>query len=349
MLDVPKLPRVTFGIIVLNGQPFTKYCLRSIYPFAHQIVVVEGGSRHAADMCTADGHSTDGTLAALREFRAKEDPENKLQIITRDGFWHEKDEQSKAFAERARGDYLWQIDIDEFYRPSDMARILAFLGRNPHISAVSFNTITFWGDIGYVVDSFHLRSGGRQFHRLFRFGPGYTYKTHRPPTVLDPSGRDLRKLNWVKGNEMARHGTHLYHCALLFPSQVRSKCRYYQSLSARYRSAADWAERCYIRLERPYHVHNVYHHASWLARFRGDHPPEVLRMMHDIRAGEVDMELRRTDDIERLLISRRYRAGRALLRALAPVYAGGLALWARRPTWTLRSYLRQWLGGGGGG
>ena len=36
-------PRVTFGIIVLNGEPFTRYCLRSLYPFAHQIIVVEGG------------------------------------------------------------------------------------------------------------------------------------------------------------------------------------------------------------------------------------------------------------------------------------------------------------------
>ena len=36
------LPRVTYGIIVLNGEPFTRYCLRSLYPFAHEIIVVEG-------------------------------------------------------------------------------------------------------------------------------------------------------------------------------------------------------------------------------------------------------------------------------------------------------------------
>ncbi len=37
------MPKVTFGIIVLNGEPFTRYCLRSLYPFAHEIIVVEGG------------------------------------------------------------------------------------------------------------------------------------------------------------------------------------------------------------------------------------------------------------------------------------------------------------------
>ena len=35
-----------------------------------------------------------------------------------DGFWPgEKDEQSRAYASRATGDYLWQVDVDEFYRP----------------------------------------------------------------------------------------------------------------------------------------------------------------------------------------------------------------------------------------
>ena len=36
-------PRISFGIIVFNGEPFTRYCLRALYPFAHEIIVVEGG------------------------------------------------------------------------------------------------------------------------------------------------------------------------------------------------------------------------------------------------------------------------------------------------------------------
>jgi hypothetical protein len=34
--------KITFGMIVLNGEPFIGNNLRSLYPFAHQIVVVEG-------------------------------------------------------------------------------------------------------------------------------------------------------------------------------------------------------------------------------------------------------------------------------------------------------------------
>ncbi|HEY7160510.1 MAG TPA: glycosyltransferase family A protein, partial [Acidobacteriota bacterium] len=92
-----KFPRISFGIIVLNGEPFTKYCLRSIYPFAFEIFVVEGASLQAAEISTADGHSLDNTLETLRSFQIQEDPEKKLQIITKDGFWSEKDEQSQAY------------------------------------------------------------------------------------------------------------------------------------------------------------------------------------------------------------------------------------------------------------
>jgi hypothetical protein len=57
--------RITFGIIVLNGEPFTKYCRRALYPFAHEIIVVEG----AVPAATPDGHSLDGTLEALDRFK----------------------------------------------------------------------------------------------------------------------------------------------------------------------------------------------------------------------------------------------------------------------------------------
>ncbi|HEY4190008.1 MAG TPA: FkbM family methyltransferase, partial [Candidatus Limnocylindrales bacterium] len=86
-------PRVTFGVIVLNGEPFTRHTLRSIYPFAHEIIVAEGAAPGARNIATADGHSRDGTLDALRQFAAEEDPEGKVRIVTAEdeghpnGFW----------------------------------------------------------------------------------------------------------------------------------------------------------------------------------------------------------------------------------------------------------------------
>ncbi len=82
------LPRVTFGMIVLNGEPFVRYNLRALYPFAHQIIVVEGAAPAAAKIATPEGHSSDGTLETLMDFKVQEDPEGKLIIVTAEDEGH---------------------------------------------------------------------------------------------------------------------------------------------------------------------------------------------------------------------------------------------------------------------
>jgi len=143
-------PRVTFGLIVLNGEPFTRYCLRSLYPFAHEIIVVEGAAPAAACVATENGHSRDGTLDTLKKFKEEEDIDDKLAIVTAekrgypDGFWPgEKHEQSQVYASLATGDYIWQVDIDEFYKKEDMAQVFDILRRDTSISAVTFKQIAF--------------------------------------------------------------------------------------------------------------------------------------------------------------------------------------------------------------
>ena len=317
-------PRITFGVIVLNGEPFTRYNLRALYPFAHEIIVVEGASPHAASAAGADGHSADGTLECLRRFKLEEDPEDKLRIVTAEdeghtnGFWPgEKDEQSRAYARRATGNWLWQIDIDEFYRPEDMQAICELLSSRSDLAAVSFNQIQFWGGLDYMVDGWYLRyHSGREFHRLFRWGPGYSYATHRPPTVLDERGHDLRRKQWLSGAEMARSGIYLYHYSLVFPFQVGAKSRYYSSIFGR---QAEWADHYYMRLRNPYRVHNVHAYPSWLERYEGDHPPQVEQLWSDVNlVGNI--ELRQNEDVERLIDSIPYRFGRARLKIVGAAY-----------------------------
>ncbi|MBU2265459.1 MAG: glycosyltransferase family 2 protein [Candidatus Omnitrophica bacterium] len=317
-----RYPKVTFGIIVLNGEPFTSYCLRSLYPFAYEIIVVEGGHEGAKKMCTHDGHSIDSTLESLWRFKKEEDPENKVQIVTRDGFWPKLDElgrcktpQSRAYAEKATGDYLWQVDIDEFYKPEDMQTILKMLEDDPEITAVSFKQITFWGNPNCTVDGWPLRRGEAIYHRLFKWGPGYRYVTHQPPTIDDERGQDLRSLKWVKAETLAKKKIYMYHYSLLFPWQVKQKAHVYQAQSPQAcPEIVKWAENNYFRISNPYRVHNLYQYPSWLERFSGDHPPQVRQMMEDIHSGKVKTALRPTDDIEALLNSRWYSCGRFALK-----------------------------------
>lgn len=321
-------PKVSFGIIVLNGEPFTRYCLRQIYPYAHQIIAVEGAAPSAKGIATPEGHSTDGTLEILREFQRSEDPDRKLTIVTAEdeghtnGFWPgEKDEQSQAYAIRATGDFLWQIDIDEFYRAEDIEYVMWLLSEQPGITAVSFKQITFWGGFDYIVDGWYLKTGAEVYHRLFRWGKGYHYKTHRPPTVVDETNRDLRTIAWVSGETMANRGIFLYHYSLLFPKQVREKCSYYGNATwARRAGAEAWARDVFLRLKKPYRVHNVYDHPSWLDRFTGNHPLQIQTMQTDISTGRLQLDLRDTDDIETLLKSRSYRLGAFFWKSTFPVY-----------------------------
>ena len=343
------VPPVTFGIIVLNGEPFTKYCLRSLYPYAHEIIVVEGASPGAAGIATADGHSSDGTLAALREFKAQEDPDDKVILVTAedeghdDGFWPgEKDEQSRAYAGRATGDYLWQVDIDEFYRDRDMLVVLDTLERDERITAMSFRMLTFWGDPGYVVDGWQLRRGKDHYHRLFKWRPGYRYVSHRPPTVCDQDGVDLRDQVWLDVPATSALGVRLFHYSLLLPKQVREKGEYYKHATHSRSVSADWdawMRQSFLTTEKPFRVHNLRAHPSWLLRYHGDHPEQVRSMMSDIRAGRVSAGLRQNDDVERLLRSWWYPLGCVGCLMIGDYVDRAVLQGMRHPRWTLRQKL----------
>jgi hypothetical protein len=319
-------PKITFGIIVLNGEPFTRYCLRSIYPFAHEIIVVEGGHENTRLVCTHDGHSIDGTLETLYKFKEEEDPENKLIIITRDGFWPKKDEfgkdrtpQSRAYAERATGDYLWQIDIDEFYTYEDMQKIVNMLRTESSITTVSFKQKSFWGDIDYISESYALIRNKGGWHRIFKWNPNYKYLTHQPPTVVDENGIDLRLINWKTGEIMKKKKIFMYHYSLLFPKQVDYKAKVYSVEKVQnYSRIIEWAENNYFKLNNPFRVHNLYWLPSWLVRFKGKHPEQISQMMQDIKEGKIEVKLRGVNDIEELLNSKVYQIKSMFLRIGEP-------------------------------
>ena len=343
-MSVREIPKITFGIIVLNGEPFTKYCLRSLYPFAHQIVVVEGACPGAASSASPEGHSTDGTLEALKRFQQEEDFDHKVQVLTRDGFWSEKDEQSRAYAQQATGDYLWQVDIDEFYKPEDMRSVLHMLHEDPEITSVSFEQITFWGGFDYFTDSWYLRAGASTYHRLFKWREGYQYVTHRPPTVTDAAGRDLRSGKWVQSKELVEKGIYLYHYSLVFPQQAFEKSAYHSNRTpSQFSQALEWTKNVYEKLENPYRVHNVYSHPSWLERFKGTHPPQINALREDIRSGRVKTLTRPTQDIEQVIDLWRYRFGRFALKVAFPFAHFLEPIW-KRATYVISHPLRTAAG-----
>ncbi|SDE90445.1 glycosyltransferase family A protein [Rhodospira trueperi] len=313
--------RFTFGIIVLNGEPFVRHTIAALYPHAHEIIVVEGAALAAAAIATHDGHSRDGTLETLRAIAQENDPEGKIKIVTAEdeghpnGFWPgEKHEQSRAYAKRATGTYLWQVDVDEYYMPENIEAIRSMLATDPPVSMVTFKQVTFWGAPNVVADGWYLKSGAEIYRRLFRWGPGFQYVSHRPPTVCDETGKDISSGHVISGYDLSQKGIVLYHYSLLLPKQVQEKCEYYGAADWAARSGAvEWANTAFFGLKSPYRVHNVYEYPSWLERYHGPHPPAFQDLWGELKKPESAYALRPMDDVDHLLNSPRYRLGRFFL------------------------------------
>lgn len=278
-------PRITFGMIVLNGEPFTRYNLRTIYPFAYQIIVVEGASPLAEHMATPDGHSVDCTLEALQRFSEEEDPDNKVTIVTAEdegyanGFWPGgKDEQSRAYARRAKGDWLWQIDIDEFYLRGDLEEIRDLL-QEAEPAMVFFYLRNFMYDTSLQVCGTDPEfSESQPIARVFRWRKGYRYSTHRPPTVVDEDGRSLRTLceQVVSADETRRRNWYIWHYPYLYRQQFLSKARYYDR--HRFRpSMVEWARAARDMEQGRFSV--AWRGLSWLQPTT-DLAPEQVTAMH---------------------------------------------------------------------
>jgi hypothetical protein len=315
------LPKISFGMIVLNGEPFLRYNLRALYPYAHQIIVVEGAAPGSRDVATPDGHSLDATVEILQRFQQEEDPENKLIVIMRDGFWQEKHEMSKAYAERATGDYLWQVDVDEFYLPESMERVLEMLRADSEITSLSFKLIDFWGAPDITVDGWRLRRELANCHRVFKWGENYRYITHRPPTVHNAEGQDLRDLKWLNAATTSAAGIYLYHYSHLFPKQIIEKSHYYANSEWHpLNRVREWADEGYLQLRHPYKVHRRYDLPSWLEYFHGKHPPQIDALWQDTLTGKTGVAPRHRDDVDRMLRSTRYALGRQLLKWLDYVH-----------------------------
>ena len=314
-----KSPRITFGVIVLNGEPFTRYNLRSLYPFAHEIIIVEGASEMATAISTPDGHSVDNK---------QEDLENKLTIVTAEdnghtnGFWPgEKDEQSQAYAERATGDYLWQIDIDEFYKSGDVMAICRLLRDKPSVDGMGFELLNFWGGFSTLVESWKVKDMERKWggiRRIFRWGEGFNYATHRPPSVYDSDGKNLCDGNWLNGKDMAKLGIFCHHYGMVFQKQAREKTLYYSNMWQSHKDMKNWYENVFIKFNRPFHILHGTNQPSWIRRYTGEHPEQVTLLQRELEKTGKTFKQGNKEAIKQILSSDFYRSSCFLLNIVEP-------------------------------
>ena len=217
------LVKIDFGMIVFNGDYILKENLESIYPFANQIIIVEGPVKHYVDKGFFT--STDNTISIINSFP---DPENKIKLIQ--GQWSEKDEMCNAYANFLTGDYVWHVDSDEIYKPEDMESIIKYLTDNSNCYSMAFKFRSFYGGFERYISGFEENF---ETIRIQKIIPGKSrWLTHRPPTMIwPPTGKKCRDMGHIDHQITDSWGIRIYHYPYVFPSQVETKIKYYSSWS----------------------------------------------------------------------------------------------------------------------
>ena len=214
--------KMSFGMIVFNGDHVLKENLESLYPFAHQIIITEGPVDHYRKLGYTT--STDDTVNIIKSFP---DPENKITLIQ--GQWLEKDEMCNAYAAHLTGDYVWHIDCDELYKPKDMKKVVDYLEANQNSCySMSFRLLSFYGGFERNISGFEENF---EVHRIQKIIPGQSrWKTHRPPTMIwPPTGKICREMGHVNYLTTDSWDIRIYHYSHTFPKQVKAKMDYYKS------------------------------------------------------------------------------------------------------------------------
>lgn len=230
------MSKITFGMIVFESDFVLQECLEQVYPIAHQIVVAEG----PVDYWQRQGRttSTDTTNEILHSFP---DPENKLTIIH--GQYKEKDEQCKAYIDSIKDDteYLCNLDADEIYKSRDLDILSDYLSQeNP--TSIGVQSCTFYGGLSKYLTGFEQNTDN--FLRIFKYIPGSSWLTHRPPTMDYP--KDIRKKHITSNQFYADTGIQMYHYSYVFPDQVYKKISYYKDSVSKQNCIDNYFENIYL-------------------------------------------------------------------------------------------------------
>jgi hypothetical protein len=274
--------KITFGMIVFEGDYVLKQCLEQVYPFASQILIAEG----PVSYWQRQGRTTslDNTNKILNEFP---DPENKIKVVH--GQYDEKDDQCRAYMQHIKDDidYLWNLDSDEVYKTEDLEKIIKFLEKEKPTS-VGLRSCSFYGGFDNYLTGFELKQDN--FLRIFRYVSGSTWLTHRPPTMKYPIEANIRYKHINSEIMYNSLGVQMYHYSYVFPVQVHTKVNYYKDSVSRNNCIDDYFNTIYLpwvngdnetrqNIERiNLGVHEFKPHVRgecFTTKFEGEHPKAI--------------------------------------------------------------------------
>jgi len=211
--------KISYGIIVLNGDFLLKQVLESIYESAHAICIAEGSVKYWREQGVIN--STDDTIKIIKEFP---DKDKKIRLVQ--GTWNEKKEQCEAWFNLVPSDtdYVWCVDSDEVHTSENIEKVKQYL-EDKKPTSVGFQSDSFYGGFDRIIGGFEKE---HSFKRILEYKKYSTYLTHRQPT-LALNGYPIRG-NDILGSQLFEDtGVTMWHGSYVSPKQVYEKIRYYES------------------------------------------------------------------------------------------------------------------------
>jgi hypothetical protein len=199
---------------------------------ADEIIIVEGATKALtrpfdgdAQNFTPDGKSTDATRDILQTL---EKEHSKIKLILANGFWNGKTAMCNAASKIATGDYLWQVDQDEFYHENDIPKILNILEKYKP-DAVHFYANHFWGGYWTIMDNNQPWGNGQPWMRIFKNVPGSHWISHEPPEYQLADGTVCNKGHVINREQTDSMGIKMFHYGYVNKSQVDFKAKFYRN------------------------------------------------------------------------------------------------------------------------
>jgi len=268
--------KVTFAMIVFNTDLVLTHVLKSILPYAHKIIIVEGPVKYWQSKGFTQ--STDGTIEILNYYHGWETEIYPLPVTAIHGQYNEKTEMCQAFMPHVPEDtdYLWCVDADEVFKPETIEHVIKIL-KSQRPASVGFKSHTFYGGFDRVMGGFEAR---HNFKRVLKYEPGCSYLDHRPPTLSSETGQHIK------------HVDGMYHYSYVSPRQVKEKIAYYESeIIKKGDCKENYFENVFMKWQKQpdlTELHNNGVHEfksvhSYTEPFTGEHPQVIQDSMEELK------------------------------------------------------------------
>lgn len=289
--------KIAFFTLVLNGSPWLKLNIENIYPYASQIFIIEGatkadGEKHYFDgkaegYYTSDGHSIDETLEEIEHLKGI-DKEGKIIVMTKKGAWNGKTEMCNSFMHLVQADYLWQLDVDEFYKQEDIQKIVAYLSEHPEVTCVQFYAKYFIGSF----DTISIGEFGNahfEWNRIFKVNKYCRWLRHEPPKLVDRRvGKPMDEIRLLDRKKTMAMGIYMYHYSYVTSKDILFKEQFFGTSDL-----VDYLARVKKEIDRSaYPIKLTYEKFAergdvYLVKFEGEHPEPIQKNLTRLRTLEL--------------------------------------------------------------